>query len=72
MAMPPWLEQWWKEHPERYGQRHRYVHRFPADGTLREQVDWFRLQFLKLADKASSDKERGQLSEARLQGDLGG
>ena len=58
--MPAHLEAWWREHPERWNQRHRHYHGFPADGTLREQTDWYRQQFLKLADKASSTRERGK------------
>ena len=73
---PVWLAKWWKEHPERYGQRDRrprLYRGFPAHGTLRAQVAWFRQQFLKLADKASSDKERGNYLKlafmATLKGD---
>jgi len=58
--MPAHLEAWWQEHPERWSRRHRYYHRFPADGSFGKQIDWFRRQFLKLADKASSPKERGE------------
>jgi hypothetical protein len=54
------LEAWWREHPERWHQRPRYQHRFPADGSLRKQVQWFCREFLKLADKAKSTKERGE------------
>src|SRR6516165_1347300 len=60
MPMPAHLEAWWQEHPERWSRRHRYYHRFPADGSFGKQIDWFRRQFLKLADKASSPKERGE------------
>jgi hypothetical protein len=45
--------------PERWSQRPRHAHGFPADGTTWQQIDWFRRQFLKLADKASRTKERG-------------
>jgi hypothetical protein len=59
MALPAQLEAWWREHPERWSQRHRHAHGFPAAGTRGRQIDWFRRQFLKLADKASSTKKRG-------------
>ena len=59
--MPAHLAAWWREHPERWSQRHRHSHGFPADGTQGQQIDWFRRRFLKLADKASSTKERGDL-----------
>jgi hypothetical protein len=59
MAMPAHLEAWWKAHPERWSQRARHASGFPADGSLGQQIDWFRRHFLKLADKASSTKERG-------------
>jgi hypothetical protein len=57
--MPAHLAAWWRAHPERWRQRPRYQHRFPTDGSLRKQVQWFCREFLKLADKASSTKERG-------------
>jgi hypothetical protein len=60
MPMPAHLEAWWREHPERWSQRQRHGHGFPAEGSLGQQIDWFRRQFLKLADKASSTKERGE------------
>ena len=60
MAMPAHLEAWWREHPERWSQRPRYQHRFPANGSVRDQVQWFSREFLKLADRASSTKERGE------------
>jgi hypothetical protein len=73
MPMPAHLEAWWREHPERWSQRHRHAHGFPADGTTGQQIDWFRRQFLKLADKASSTKERGEFLKlafmATLKGD---
>jgi hypothetical protein len=58
--MPAHLKAWWREHPERWSQRPRHAQGFPADGSLGQQIDWFRRQFLKLADKASSTKERGE------------
>jgi hypothetical protein len=58
MPMPPHLEACWREHPERWSQRQRHAHGFPAEGNLGQRIDWFRRQFLKLADKASSTKER--------------
>jgi hypothetical protein len=60
MAMPAHLEAWWREHPERWSQRHRHHRGFPADGSLHKQIDWFRRQFLKLAEKASTTKELGE------------
>jgi hypothetical protein len=59
--MPEHLEAWWRAHPERWSQRPRISRGFPADGTQGQQIDWFRRRFLKLADKASSTKERGDL-----------
>jgi hypothetical protein len=58
--MPAHLEAWWREHPERWSQRHRHAHGFPVEASLGQQIDWFRRQFLRLADKASSTKERGE------------
>jgi hypothetical protein len=56
MAMPAHLQAWPKHIPS--AGVSRYVHGFQADGTLEaQQIDWFRRQFLKLADKASSTKE---------------
>ena len=59
MPMPAHLEAWWREHPKRWSQRRRHAHGFPAEGSRGQQIDWFRRQFLKLADKALSAKERG-------------
>jgi hypothetical protein len=58
MAMPALLEEWWREHPERWSQRHRHARGFPAEGSLEQQIDWFRRRFLKLADEASSIKDQ--------------
>ena len=70
--MPAHLEAWWREHPERWGQRHRHTHGFPADGTTGQQIDWFRRQFLKLADKASSTKEQGEFLKLAFMATLKG
>jgi hypothetical protein len=72
MAMPAHLEAWWREHPERWSQRPRHAHGFPADGTTGQQIDWFRRQFLKLADKASSTKERGDFLKLAFMATLKG
>jgi hypothetical protein len=45
---------------------------FPADGSLGQQIDWFRHQFLKLADKASSTKERGEFLKLAFMATLKG
>ena len=60
MPMPAHLEAWWREHPERRSQRYRHYRGFPADGTQSEQIQWFQRQFLRLADMASTTKERGE------------
>jgi hypothetical protein len=70
--MPAHLEAWWREHPERWSQRHRHCHGFPADGTRGEQTDWFRRQFLKLAKNASSNKERGEFLKLAFMATLKG
>jgi hypothetical protein len=70
--MPAHLEAWWREHPERWSQRPRHAHGFPADGSLGQQIDWFRHQFLKLADKASSTKERGEFLKLAFMATLKG
>jgi hypothetical protein len=51
MPMPAHLKAWWREHPERWSQRHRHAHGFPAEGSLGQQIDWFQRQFLRLAEK---------------------
>jgi hypothetical protein len=48
------------KHPERWNERHRHYRGFPADGTVREQLDWFRRRFLRLADGTSSPKQQGE------------
>jgi hypothetical protein len=45
---------------------------FPADGGLSKQIDWFRQQFLKIADKASSTKERGEFLKLAFMATLKG
>jgi hypothetical protein len=70
MAMPAHLEAWWREHPERWKQRHRHAHGFPADGTTGQQIDWFRRQFLKLADKVSSTNDRREAVKLKHQGEF--
>ena len=70
--MPAHLEAWWREHPERWSQRQRHAHGFPAEGSLGQQIDWFRRQFLKLADKASSTKERGEFLKLAFMATLKG
>jgi hypothetical protein len=70
--MPAHLEVWWREHPERWGQRHRHSRGFPANGTQGQQIDWFRRQFLRLADKASSTKERGEFLKLAFMATLKG
>jgi hypothetical protein len=70
--MPAHLEAWWREHPERWSERPRHAHGFPADGTTGQQIDWFRRQFLKLADKASSTKERGDFLKLAFMATLKG
>jgi hypothetical protein len=72
MAMPAHLEEWWRQHPERWSQRHRHYRGFPADGPLNKQIDWFRRQFLKLADKASTTKERGEFLKLAFMATLKG
>ena len=72
MAMPAHLEAWCREHPERRSERPRHAHGFPADGSLGQQIDWFRHQFLKLADKASSTKERGEFLKLAFMATLKG
>jgi hypothetical protein len=72
MAMPAHLEAWWREHPEHWRQRHRHSHGFPADGSLSKQIDWFKQQFLKLADKASTTKERGEFLKLAFMATLKG
>ena len=68
--MPAHLEAWWCEHPERWCQRHRHSHGFPADGTQGQQIDWFRRQFLKLADKVSSTNDRREALKLKHQGEF--
>jgi hypothetical protein len=70
--MPAHLEAWCREHPERRSERPRHAHGFPADGSLGQQIDWFRHQFLKLADKASSTKERGEFLKLAFMATLKG
>ena len=70
MAMPSHLEAWWCELPERWSQRHRHSHGFPADGTQGQQIDWFRRQFLKLAEKASSTNDRRQALKLKHQSEF--
>ena len=70
--MPAHLEAWWRAHPERWSQRPRHAHGFPADGSVGQQIDWFRRQFLKLADKASSTKERGDFLKLAFMSTLKG
>jgi hypothetical protein len=70
--MPAHLEAWWREHPERWSQRHRHARGFPADGSLGEQIDWFRRRFLKLADKSSSIKEQGEFLKLAFMATLKG
>ena len=68
--MPAHLEAWWREHPERWSQRPKHSHGFPADGTQGEQIDWFRRQFLKLADKVSSTDNRREALKLKHQGEF--
>jgi len=72
MGMPPHLEAWWRQHPERWSQRPRHAHGFPADGSQGQQIDWFRRRFLKLADKASSIKEEGEFLKLAFMATLKG
>jgi hypothetical protein len=72
MAMPAHLEAWWREHPERWSQRPRHAHGFPADGTTGQQIDWFRRRFLKLAEKASNIKEQGEFLKLAFMATLKG
>jgi hypothetical protein len=72
MAMPAHLEAWWREHPERRSQRHRHSRGFPTGGSLGQQIDWFRRPFLRLADKASSTKERGEFLKLAFMATLKG
>jgi hypothetical protein len=70
--MPAHLEAWWREHPERWSQRPRHARGFPADGSLGQRIDWFRRQFPKLADKASSIRERGDFLKLAFMATLRG
>jgi hypothetical protein len=70
MAMPAHLEAWWREHPERWSERPRHAHGFPADGTTGRQIDWFRRQFLKLADKVGSTEDRRDALKLKHQGEF--
>jgi hypothetical protein len=70
MAMPAHLEAWWREHPERWSQRQRHAHGFPASGTLGQQIDWFRRRFLKLADKVSSTNDRREALKLKHQAEF--
>ena len=70
--MPAQLEAWWREYPERWSQRQRHAHGFPAEGSRGQQIDWFRRQFLRLADKASSTKEQGEFLKLAFMATLKG
>jgi hypothetical protein len=68
--MPAQLEAYWRAHPERWTQRPRHYHGFPAKGTQRERIDWFRGEFLKLAEEVLRTKNPGEIQRLKQRGEF--
>jgi len=65
MPRPEALERYWNEHPDmaqRVGRRPEPPRpEFPENGTLVEQEQWFRREFLRLAKGEKDAKEKAAL-----------
>jgi hypothetical protein len=72
MPMPPQLAEWWRANPHRWKERRPRSARFPDEGSRSQQFAWFQRQFLKLADEASSPKERAGFLKLALSATLKG
>jgi hypothetical protein len=60
MPMPKQLADFWAKHPERWKQRRHYRKRPQTNSSLRERWQWYRDEFLRLAERAPSAKEHGR------------
>ena len=61
MPRPAALQKYWDEHPETAAKLGRPSLKYPHRGSVEDQADWFKRQFLKLADAESDPKEKAAL-----------